>query len=54
VSRRTTKKGATTPGVNFAYEEPLKPEISVYSAEMDLDQSAQYIADEIIKLFEQK
>ncbi len=54
IYRKSTEKGATVPGVNIAYEEPLMPEISVDSAEMGSDQSAQYIADKIIKLFEQK
>lgn len=54
IYRKSTEKGATVPGVNIAYEEPLTPEISVDSAEMSSDQSAQYIVDKIIKLFKQK
>ena len=46
--------GATVPGVNIAYEEPLAPEVSVDSVEMSSDRSAKYIADKIIKLFGQK
>ena len=53
-TEKSTEKGATVPGVNIAYEEPLTPEISVDSAEMSSDQSAQYIAEKIIKLFKQK
>ena len=54
IYRKSAEQGATVPGVNIAYEEPLKPEISVDSAEMSSAQSAQYIADKIIKLFMQK
>ncbi|MFB3763822.1 MAG: adenylyl-sulfate kinase [Methanotrichaceae archaeon] len=51
IYKKAATKGATVPGVNIAYEEPLAPEISVDSAVMSSDQSAQYIADKIIKLF---
>ena len=54
IYRKSAEKGATVPGVNIAYEEPLAPEISVDSASMSPDQSAQYIADKVIELFGQK
>jgi len=54
IYKKATEKGATVPGVNITYEEPLTPEISVDSVKMNSDQSAQYIADKIIKLFEHK
>ncbi len=54
IYKKSKDMGATVPGINIAYEEPLAPEISVDSAEMTSDQSAQHIADGIMKRFGQK
>jgi len=45
------KAGATVPGVNVPYEEPLKPEVIVDSDRVTLYQGAKKIADNIIALF---
>jgi adenylylsulfate kinase len=39
------EKGATVPGVNIPYEEPEKPEVVVDSEEMNVEQSAEKIAE---------
>lgn len=54
IYKKSRDTGATVPGVNIAYEEPLAPEISVDSAEMSSDQSARYITERILELFGQK
>ncbi len=46
------RKGATVPGVNVPYEEPLKPEIVVDTDKMKPDESARKVADAIIVLFD--
>lgn len=43
--------GATVPGINVPYEEPLKPEVIIDSDKMAPDESARKAADAIIALF---
>lgn len=45
------KAGATIPGVNVAYEEPLQPEMIIDSDKVTLYQGAKKVADTIITLF---
>ncbi len=54
IYKKAAEEKAAVPGVNVSYEEPLAPEIVADSAVMAPEQSAQYIADRIIELFEQK
>lgn len=54
IYKKSKNTGASVPGVNIAYEEPLAAEISVDSAVMSSDESARHIAEKIIELFGQK
>ena len=51
IYKKAVGSGATVPGVNVPYEEPLKPEIIIDSDKMRPDESAQKVADIIITLF---
>ncbi len=48
---KKAKEGATVPGVNVPYEEPLNPEIYVESAKMGPEESARFVADRIMDIF---
>ncbi len=52
IYKKSAKKGATVPGVNIPFEEPLNPEIVIDSDKMKPDVSARKAADVIIALFE--
>lgn len=54
IYKKATKLGATVPGVNIPYEEPLNPEIIIDSDKMKPDESARKVADAIISLFGEK
>ncbi len=45
------KAGATVPGVNVPYEEPLQPEVIVDSDKVTIYQGAKKVGDTIIALF---
>lgn len=51
IYEKSAQKGATVPGINVPYEEPLKPEIIIDSDKMKPDESARKAADAIIALF---
>ena len=48
IYRKASEKEATVPGVNVAYEEPLAAEIVVDTMEMNIEESARFIADRIM------
>ena len=48
---KSSKQGATVPGVNVPYEEPKVPEIVVDTARLDIDQAAQEIVKGVKDLF---
>jgi len=52
IYKKSTQKGATVPGVNVPYEEPLNPEIVIDSDKIKPDVSAEKVADAVIALFE--
>ncbi len=47
------EKGATVPGVNVPYEEPLNPEVVVNSGELSVQECAEYVVEFILKNFSQ-
>ena len=51
IYRKATDEKAAVPGVNVAYEEPLSPEIAVDTTSMNLEESAGYIADRILRIY---
>lgn len=51
IYKKSALAGATVPGVNIPYEEPLKPEIVIDSDKMTPDESAGKAARAIIALF---
>lgn len=51
IYKKSAQTGATVPGVNIPYEEPLKPEIVIDTDKMKPDESARKAADAIIALF---
>ncbi len=51
IYKKSARGGATVPGVNVPYEEPLKPEIVIDSDKMRPDESARKVADAIMSLF---
>jgi adenylylsulfate kinase len=48
IYKKASEKKATVPGVNVAYEEPLAAEIVVDTLEMNVEESARFIADRIL------
>jgi adenylylsulfate kinase len=50
IYKKSVRGGATVPGVNVPYEEPLKPEIVIDSDKMRPDESARKVADAIMSL----
>ncbi|HLB70211.1 MAG: adenylyl-sulfate kinase [Candidatus Methanoperedens sp.] len=54
IYKKSEKAGATVPGVNIPYEEPLIPEVIIDSDRMTPDESARRAADAIIALFGEK
>lgn len=48
IYKKAAEKEATVPGVNVAYEEPLAAEIVVDTLEMNVDESAGFIAARIL------
>lgn len=51
IYKKSGQTGATVPGVNVPYEEPLEPEIVVDSDKMTANQGAQKVVDAITALF---
>lgn len=51
IYEKSVRTGATVPGVNVPYEEPMKPEIVVDTDKMKPDDSARKVADAIMALF---
>ena len=51
IYKKAGAEKAPVPGVNVAYEEPLAPEIEVDTTTMSPDQSASYIAQRALDLF---
>jgi adenylylsulfate kinase len=51
IYRKATDDKAAVPGVNVAYEEPISPEIAVDTTSMNLEESARYIADRILRIY---
>ncbi len=51
IYKKSAQAGATVPGINVPYEEPLKPEIVIDSDIMKPDDSAKIVSDAIIALF---
>jgi len=54
IYKKSAAPGATVPGVNIPYEEPLKPEVVVDSDRMTPDECAWKAAEMIITLFVEK
>jgi adenylylsulfate kinase len=52
IYKKAAGEKAGVPGVNVAYEEPLSAEIEVDTASMNQEESARYIADKILDLYE--
>ncbi|MDP2766878.1 MAG: adenylyl-sulfate kinase [Candidatus Methanoperedens sp.] len=50
IYKKSAQTGATVPGVNIPYEEPLNPEIVIDSDKMKPDESARKVADAIMAL----
>jgi len=48
IYKKSNKDGATVPGVNVPYEEPLNPEVVVDSEQMDLKACAEKVVEYII------
>ncbi len=51
IYKKAAGAGATVPGVNVPYEEPLNPEIIIDSDKMMPDEAARKAAEEMISLF---
>ncbi len=51
IYRKSARAGATVPGVNVPYEEPLNPEIVIDSDKMKPDAAAKKVADAITAIF---
>ncbi|KCZ70883.1 adenylylsulfate kinase-like kinase [Candidatus Methanoperedens nitroreducens] len=51
IYKKSARPGATVPGVNIPYEEPLRPEVVIDSDKMAPDEAAKKVADAIIALF---
>ena len=51
IYKKSAKMGATVPGINVPYEEPLNPLIIIDSDKMTPDEGAKKAADAIISLF---
>ncbi len=54
IYKKSAQTGATVPGINVPYEEPLMPEIVIDSDKMNPDESARKAAEAIIALFGEK
>lgn len=54
IYKKSARAGATVPGVNVPYEEPLLPEIVIDTDKTKPDESARKVADAILALFKQK
>jgi adenylylsulfate kinase len=54
IYKKSARAGATVPGVNVPYEEPLTPEIVIDTNKTKPDESARKVADAIIALFKPK
>ncbi|MCX9012639.1 MAG: adenylyl-sulfate kinase [Candidatus Methanoperedens sp.] len=54
IYKKSAEPGATVPGVNVPYEEPLKPEVVIDSDRMTPDECARKAAETIITLFGEK
>lgn len=51
IYEKSVLEGATIPGINVPYEEPLNPEVIIDSDKMKPEESARKAADAIIALF---
>jgi len=51
IYKKSAQAGATVPGVNVPYEEPLNPEIVIESDKMKPDEAARNAADALMALF---
>lgn len=51
IYEKSALEGATIPGINVPYEEPLNPEVIIDSDKMKPEESARKAADAIIALF---
>jgi adenylylsulfate kinase len=51
IYKKAADAKAAVPGVNVAYEEPLTPEIAVDTTRMNLEESARYTAENILRLY---
>ncbi len=51
IYKNSAKTGATVPGVNIPYEEPLSPLVIIDSDKMKPDESARKVADAIINFY---
>jgi adenylylsulfate kinase len=54
IYKKATGEKAAVPGINVAYEEPLSPEIAVDTIKMSPEESAWFIASEIVRIFAAK
>ncbi len=54
IYKKAAGTGATVPGVNVPYEEPLKPEIIIDSDRMKPDESARKVAEAVMSLFRER
>jgi len=54
IYEKSARAGANVPGVNVAYEEPVKPIVIIDSDKMKPDMSAKMAADAIIAFFGEK
>ncbi len=52
IYEKATVKGATVPGVNVPYEEPVNPEVVVDSEEMGIEECAKKVAEFILRWYE--
>ncbi len=51
IYKKSAASGATVPGINVPYEEPLKPEIIIDSDKITIEESARKAADAIVGIF---
>jgi adenylylsulfate kinase len=54
IYKKAAGEKAAVPGINVAYEEPLSPEIEVDTIAMSPEESARFIASEIVRIFAAK
>lgn len=54
IYKRSVQAGASVPGVNVPYEEPIAPLVTIESDKMNPDEGARKAADAIISMFGEK